>query len=547
MKKQVTLLLSCIAVVIWGIAQPALHKSSERFFEKNYLEKYTNTHYDNGKIDIIKHKEPYPLKQIPTKSQKGVDWWEPDTVYNYYCDKVFYRHIYSYENGNNTASLRQVWDNEQWMDNILDSYVYDTSNNLIETNGYWWNTIEKEWNHIMKDIYIYDSQNNIIEVISKKGSWGVLINDTKDTYTYDSQNNITEDLYQSWESGKWINISVCILTYDDKNNRTESLVQLWDNDKWLDYTKAIYDYDIYNNRTGWIQQKWDTSWTNFDKVVFTYNTNNKMCARLSQFWNETQWENEDSVSFILDAQNNLISQIHIWWSNKWENELRVNYSYDENNNATSGNFQLWEEETWVDAGPGVAVYFLFYYNNMQSMKILSPGHRFTATYIIKPTSCKITATAGANGTITPNGEVTVTIGEDQTFTFSANSGFEIEKVLIDGTNDTAAVIAGTYTFENVTADHTISVSFKKTTGIAEITNGQFRLYPNPTDGKLLIESGNLFVEKVEIYDIHGRNVLSRTPYLSPVTVIDISHLPSGTYFVKLKTATEELTKKVIKE
>jgi len=162
-------------------------------------------------------------------------------------------------------------------------------------------------------------------------------------------------------------------------------------------------------------------------------------------------------------------------------------------------------------------------------------------------SYTITATAGTNGTITPNGEVIVSVGKNQTFTFSANSGYEIEKVLIDGTNDTAAVTAGTYTFENVTADHTISVSFKSITGIAEITSDQFRLYPNPTDGKLLIESGNLCVEKVEIYDIHGRNVLSRTPNLSPETVIDISHLPSGTYFVKLKTATEELTKKVIKE
>jgi len=169
-----------------------------------------------------------------------------------------------------------------------------------------------------------------------------------------------------------------------------------------------------------------------------------------------------------------------------------------------------------------------------------------SVFVVK-NSYKITAAAGTNGTITPNGEITVTEGEDQTFTFSANSGYEIEKVLIDGDNDTAAVTAGTYTFENVTADHTISVSFKSITGIAEITNDQFRLYPNPTDGKLLIESGNLCVEKVEIYDIHGRNVLSRTPNLSPETEIDISYLPSGTYFVKLKTVTEELTKKVIKE
>ena len=69
-----------------------------------------------------------------------------------------------------------------------------------------------------------------------------------------------------------------------------------------------------------------------------------------------------------------------------------------------------------------------------------------------------------------------------------------------------------------------------------------RLCPNPTNGKLKIESGDLQVEKVEILDITGRTVLT-----SHETTLNISQFSAGTYFVKLKTETGELTKKVIKE
>jgi hypothetical protein len=156
----------------------------------------------------------------------------------------------------------------------------------------------------------------------------------------------------------------------------------------------------------------------------------------------------------------------------------------------------------------------------------------------------ITASADENGSINPSGAVTVEEGEDQLFTFTANSGYEIDQVLIDGVNDPVAVTAGTYTFTNVTTDHTILVTFRETVGIATITNDQFRIYPNPTSGKLFIESGDLCVKKIEIYDIHARNALSCA---FPATTIDISHFPTGIYFVKIATEAGELVRKIIKE
>ena len=70
----------------------------------------------------------------------------------------------------------------------------------------------------------------------------------------------------------------------------------------------------------------------------------------------------------------------------------------------------------------------------------------------------ITATAGANGSISPSGNVEVVEGADQTFTITANEGYEIESLKVDG-----AVVstATSYTFPNVRAAHTIEATFKQ--------------------------------------------------------------------------------------
>ena len=70
----------------------------------------------------------------------------------------------------------------------------------------------------------------------------------------------------------------------------------------------------------------------------------------------------------------------------------------------------------------------------------------------------IKASAGSHGSITPQGLVTVKAGENKTFTFKPNSGYQVNDVVVDGTSVGAVT---TYPFENVTANHTIVVTFEK--------------------------------------------------------------------------------------
>ena len=79
------------------------------------------------------------------------------------------------------------------------------------------------------------------------------------------------------------------------------------------------------------------------------------------------------------------------------------------------------------------------------------GGSATATYTI-------TAEAGEGGTISPE-SARVKSGEDQTFTITADEGYEIADVLVDGESVGAV---SSYTFENVRAKHTISAEFERT-------------------------------------------------------------------------------------
>ena len=69
----------------------------------------------------------------------------------------------------------------------------------------------------------------------------------------------------------------------------------------------------------------------------------------------------------------------------------------------------------------------------------------------------VTATAGANGKITPDGTVLLNQGGSQTFTITPDSGYVIDTLTVDG----SAVAATTsYTFSGIALNHTISVTFK---------------------------------------------------------------------------------------
>lgn len=103
----------------------------------------------------------------------------------------------------------------------------------------------------------------------------------------------------------------------------------------------------------------------------------------------------------------------------------------------------------------------------------------------------ITASAGAGGAISPNGAVSVNNGQNQTFTITPNAGYQINDVLVDGVS--AGAVAS-YSFTNVTADHTIAASFKRLEGVWEEVSPPAAIKKIAGEGNLVcaLSAGTLF-------------------------------------------------------
>ena len=131
------------------------------------------------------------------------------------------------------------------------------------------------------------------------------------------------------------------------------------------------------------------------------------------------------------------------------------------------NGQLQEARVSKVARP--ACWFMTEYNNQVSPSTFyNIGNEEGATALHT-----INAAAGNGGTISPVGDVILNSGDDQTFSFTATGGYYVSDVLVDGSS---VGTPGSYTFPNVSDDHTIEVIFAINTGGGD---------PPPDDGPTL--------------------------------------------------------------
>jgi hypothetical protein len=82
--------------------------------------------------------------------------------------------------------------------------------------------------------------------------------------------------------------------------------------------------------------------------------------------------------------------------------------------------------------------------------------------------------------------------------------------------------------------------------VSESPNAQsFSIFPNPATREFTISSFEFRITNVEIFDVYGRKLLLHTADRLPQTTIDVSHLQSGIYFIRIDSEQGSVTQKVI--
>ena len=101
-----------------------------------------------------------------------------------------------------------------------------------------------------------------------------------------------------------------------------------------------------------------------------------------------------------------------------------------------------------------------------SFSNVTANHTISATFAV--ITYTISATAGTGGSISPPGTTTVNYNGSQTYTITPLLGYSISAVQVDGASVGAV---SSYSFSNVTANHTISAAFVVTTYTISATAG----------------------------------------------------------------------------
>jgi hypothetical protein len=137
--------------------------------------------------------------------------------------------------------------------------------------------------------------------------------------------------------------------------------------------------------------------------------------------------------------------------------VTVNYGADQPFTITpNANYHV--ADVLVD-GSSVGAVTSYTFNNVTSDRTIS------AFFAINIST--INASAGAGGSISPSGTVTVNNGANRSFTITPDANYHVADVLVDGSSVGAVT---DYTFNNVTASHTISASFAASTPLSITTS-----------------------------------------------------------------------------
>jgi hypothetical protein len=96
---------------------------------------------------------------------------------------------------------------------------------------------------------------------------------------------------------------------------------------------------------------------------------------------------------------------------------------------------------------------------------------------------------------------------------------------------------------------TMKFSYSDDVGINSQDRVGLKVYSNPTTEELRITNYESRINNVEIYDMNGRKQKAESGKQKAENeiVIDIFHLPTGVYFVKVMTEQGEIVRKIVKQ
>ncbi len=403
-----------------------------------------------------------------------------------------------------------------------------------------WDTLTHGWkaNAYEKTInIIYDAQNNKTSSLIQRWNDTIWVNKRLMNESYDVNNNLTNYLSKTWNGTIWVNTDQEIYRYDASNNETRETDQSWNGTTWDSTSQYNYTYDALKNLITETDLNWNgTGWDNATQFIYTYDAQNNQTSATNKSWSGTTWDNSWHIIYTYDAQNNKINELEqIWDGIAWNNTWQYNYTYDINNNRTSEIYQGWNDTVWTNSYK----YTFTYDGNSNMISTLKQDWDGTAW------------NNSVLNTYTYDGDNNEIIALSQKWVGAVWINYWIYNFGYDGNH-----FEESFSYKHWNSDATTIISgdstyyyFHTNVGINDFAtqSKDILVYPNPATNNITIVTDAVSKdETISIYNLQGQMILHQ-PLQQTLTVVNVTNLEQGIYFIKLSDKERATVKKFIKQ
>ena len=329
------------------------------------------------------------------------------------------------------------------------------------------------------------------------------------TSTYDSNGHLIKLITEEWDpaTNTWGNAIMISYTLNSDNTIKETLTQVWDktNNTWQDIVTTFTYSASKKKLTATNRINFSGIDVDYSKTTYTYNDKDSLATQLDQTFNQQtlQLANSSQTTFAYNSDGALNQHVtQTWTTDQWVNSVRETNTYNASKKATSSLGEKWVNNAWEN------------------------DSRYTFTY-------------------SAAGSITESLTESWLNNAWANTS--LVKYTYNATNKIEQIVTQNWNTALAQWDNESRISYDLSTAIdpVQLVGKGSVVYPNPFEDQITIESSSPDEHGIQVFNAVGQLIQSIKTNKS-VTNLNLGGMEKGVYFMKIKTAKNEQTIKLLK-
>jgi hypothetical protein len=446
------------------------------------------------------------------------------------------------------------------------NYLYDSHLHMIQSEKFTREQSLQLWVPNRKDNWEYDSQDRLTmwAIYDWDNGSSAYIGFMKETTAFDDHGNVAEYCYYIWNPtlSDWLNNVWDVFYYDDQDKMTRANYFGWNTDSelWDTTSYEIYDYDengMLQHMTEWMPDEETGVIYQHEREDYQYDVYGNEIARVRLIYNYmTQlWYYMYKTEKSYDAFNRKIRTIYSEYrelTEEWIAKEKDEWGWDDSDSLILYAYYIIGEdlETWYPDLKSEMTY-----NNQGKMtRYRGYGGNDLGQWV--PTYER--RYGYLNDTLLMADSLFQWIIDDEYWNLVDCHNYQYDTLFRMHTDSYYKWVVHTSQYE---LSNRACYFYSKSAGIGEIKADEVEVFPNPNRGKLQITirlrrtkfqiNSKLQIPNVEIVDLYSKAVAfnnNRTieQWNNGTIELDISRLPAGIYFVRIKFGNQLIVKKIIK-